>query len=54
MGKVATDYELKGHRQVYPTNCPGEFLYQEMANYPHWVSTQLHKIMWPINYYCFL
>ncbi len=41
-GKVSSDYELYGHRQVgaakKKTECPGDNLYKEIKTWEHWVS----------------
>ncbi len=41
-GKVKSDYELYGHRQVgaldEDTECPGENLYRHIKTWNHWVS----------------
>ncbi|XP_071640911.1 peptidoglycan-recognition protein SD-like [Temnothorax longispinosus] len=35
-GKIAPDYKLLGHRQVSKTLSPGDALYNEIKNWPHW------------------
>ena len=35
--KVESEYEMKGHRQTKPTECPGDHLYQTIQSWPHWV-----------------
>lgn len=34
-GKIVEDYKLIGHRQVRATECPGDRLFQEIINWPH-------------------
>lgn len=34
-GYLSSNYTLLGHRQVRQTECPGESLYREIANWPH-------------------
>jgi len=34
--KISSQYILKGHRQVVSTVCPGNKLYQEIMQWPHW------------------
>ncbi|XP_071453598.1 peptidoglycan-recognition protein SC2-like [Hetaerina americana] len=36
LGKVSPDYVLLGHRQVSPTESPGEKLYRMLKTWPHW------------------
>ncbi|XP_062554648.1 peptidoglycan-recognition protein LB isoform X1 [Armigeres subalbatus] len=33
---IASNYTLIGHRQVRPTECPGEKLFKEIQNWPHY------------------
>jgi len=42
-GKVDADYELKGHRQTGPTDCPGDALYFEIQSWPHWTDGNIGK-----------
>lgn len=35
---IATNYTLIGHRQVRPTECPGDRLFQEIQTWPHYSS----------------
>ncbi|XP_024889991.1 peptidoglycan-recognition protein SD-like [Temnothorax curvispinosus] len=35
-GKIAPDYKLLGHRQISKTLSPGNALYNEIKNWPHW------------------
>ena len=41
-GYVSSSYELKGHRQTKATACPGDYFYETIKSYPHWVSYTLH------------
>ncbi|XP_037892171.1 peptidoglycan-recognition protein LB isoform X1 [Glossina fuscipes] len=34
-GYIHRQYELLGHRQVRPTECPGDRLYNEITKWPH-------------------
>ncbi|KAG8226176.1 hypothetical protein J437_LFUL012351 [Ladona fulva] len=36
LGKISPDYKLVGHRQISPTESPGEMLYQELQKWDHW------------------
>ena len=36
MGKISKDYILLGHRQVSPTESPGNALYSIIKTWPHW------------------
>ncbi|XP_064614109.1 peptidoglycan-recognition protein SC2-like [Liolophura sinensis] len=36
MGKVTSTYTLKGHRDVRPTECPGQKLYDVIRTWPHY------------------
>jgi len=36
--KISSDYHLKGHRQIRPTECPGDRLYEEIMNWPNWTA----------------
>ena len=38
-GYVESAYELKGHRQTNPTECPGNYFYETIKDYPHWVNS---------------
>ena len=38
LGYVPSTYELYGHRQTGNTECPGNYFYQTIQDYPHWVS----------------
>jgi len=40
-GKISSGYELKGHRQTGPTECPGDGLYAEIQSWPHWTNGQI-------------
>jgi N-acetylmuramoyl-L-alanine amidase len=40
LGKVAKNYSLIGHRQVSPTESPGEKLYQLLKTWPHWTELE--------------
>lgn len=33
---IASNYTLIGHRQVRPTECPGDRLFQEIQSWPHY------------------
>ncbi|XP_046390953.1 peptidoglycan-recognition protein LF-like [Ischnura elegans] len=35
-GKISPDYKLVGHRQISPTESPGEKLFQDLQNWDHW------------------
>ena len=35
--KVIPNYEMYGHRQTKPTDCPGHKLYEEIQTWDHWV-----------------
>ncbi|KAL6257658.1 hypothetical protein P5V15_011236 [Pogonomyrmex californicus] len=35
-GKIKSDYKLLGHRQTWPTMCPGDSLYTMIKSWPHW------------------
>nr|XP_033183413.1 peptidoglycan recognition protein 1-like [Bombus vancouverensis nearcticus] len=35
-GKIAPDYKLLGHRQVFRTSSPGDTLYSAIQTWPHW------------------
>ncbi|XP_067015636.2 peptidoglycan-recognition protein SB1 [Anabrus simplex] len=35
-GSIKSDYKLLGHRQVRPTECPGDALYNLIQTWPHW------------------
>ncbi|GCB67849.1 hypothetical protein scyTo_0000784 [Scyliorhinus torazame] len=35
-GYLSSVYILKGHRQLRPTNCPGNALYQVIQTWPRW------------------
>jgi N-acetylmuramoyl-L-alanine amidase len=36
-GKIPGDYILKGHRDLRPTESPGEALYREIQTWPHYL-----------------
>lgn len=36
MNIIAANYTLIGHRQVRPTECPGDRLFQEIQSWPHY------------------
>ncbi|XP_069701760.1 peptidoglycan-recognition protein SD-like isoform X2 [Periplaneta americana] len=40
LGKVAHDYKLLGHRQVSPTESPGDAFYNVIKTWPHWEDIQ--------------
>ena len=41
--KIVSDYNMFGHRQTKPeggTECPGDFFYQTIQTWSHWVGLQ--------------
>ncbi|XP_049879183.1 peptidoglycan-recognition protein LB-like [Pectinophora gossypiella] len=38
-GFIREDYKLVGHRQVRPTECPGQTLYDHISTWPHFDGT---------------
>ncbi|XP_049644362.1 N-acetylmuramoyl-L-alanine amidase [Suncus etruscus] len=38
-GLLRPDYALLGHRQLVPTECPGEALFQQIRSWPHFSET---------------
>ncbi|XP_029159569.1 uncharacterized protein LOC114931584 [Nylanderia fulva] len=36
-GEIKSDYKLLGHRQTWPTACPGDSLYTMIQSWPHWM-----------------
>ena len=38
---IATDYQLHGHRDQVCTLCPGDMLYKEIHNWPHFAQGPL-------------
>ncbi|KAG8226180.1 hypothetical protein J437_LFUL012355 [Ladona fulva] len=36
LGNISANYKLLGHRQVSPTESPGEMLYKELQKWNHW------------------
>ncbi|KYN04238.1 Peptidoglycan recognition protein 3 [Cyphomyrmex costatus] len=39
-GEIKSDYKLLGHRQTWPTECPGDSLYTMIKSWPHWSENQ--------------
>lgn len=39
LGYIMKDYKLLAARQLQTTESPGEFLYQEMKSWSHWVES---------------
>lgn len=42
-GKIPENYTLKGHRDLRPTESPGQLLYQEIQNWPHYRQTAQYQ-----------
>lgn len=42
-GYLSSDYTLLGHRQVRATTCPGEALFNDIKNWPHFQPGKFKK-----------
>lgn len=38
-GYISKDYKLLAHRQLSPTQSPGDMLFADMKSWPHWVNS---------------
>ncbi|XP_072743376.1 peptidoglycan recognition protein 3 [Anoplolepis gracilipes] len=38
-GEIKSNYKLLGHRQTWPTACPGDSFYTMLQSWPHWTET---------------
>lgn len=41
LGHITSKYRLYGHRDIKPTICPGDALYNEIKTWPHYSTVKL-------------